>query len=307
MTNGDGVSGNPTLSLPQSIATSSNPQFATIEVGAASDTTLSRSAAGVLAVEGVNLVRSTEVRERLTAARTYYVRTDGSNSNTGLANTAGGAFLTLQKAWDVMVTLDLGGQVCTLKLGNTASTFTGLFTTTSPVGGTVIIEGDTSTPSNTTITDTFGIYIEAPCYVTVKHLKLVCSYGIWAKGSGTKIIMGLGIIFGASVAMITASVSGYVYMVAFEIAGNTTYGLYATLGGVIESTTMTVTLTGTPVFTVFALCEASASMSIFGATWTGAATATRYSVTLNGVINTFAGNVFPGATAGSTATGGQYA
>lgn len=45
--------GNITLSLPQSIATSSNPQFATLELGNASDTTLSRSAAGVLAVEGI--------------------------------------------------------------------------------------------------------------------------------------------------------------------------------------------------------------------------------------------------------------
>jgi hypothetical protein len=40
-----------TLSLPQSIATSSNPQFATIELGAASDTTMARQAAAVISVE----------------------------------------------------------------------------------------------------------------------------------------------------------------------------------------------------------------------------------------------------------------
>lgn len=50
VTNGGGSI---TLSTPQDIATTSNPQFATIELGAASDTTLSRSSAGVLAVEGV--------------------------------------------------------------------------------------------------------------------------------------------------------------------------------------------------------------------------------------------------------------
>lgn len=50
--------GNITLSLPQSIATSSNPQFATIELGAASDTTIARSGAGAITVEGVQVILS---------------------------------------------------------------------------------------------------------------------------------------------------------------------------------------------------------------------------------------------------------
>ena len=40
VTNGDGVAGNPTLSLPQDIATSSTPQFAKIGVGGAADATI---------------------------------------------------------------------------------------------------------------------------------------------------------------------------------------------------------------------------------------------------------------------------
>lgn len=48
--------GNITFSLPQSIGTASNPQFATIELGAASDTTLARVSAGVVSIEGVNIV-----------------------------------------------------------------------------------------------------------------------------------------------------------------------------------------------------------------------------------------------------------
>ena len=41
-----------------------------------------------------------KIREKLTASTNFYIRTDGSDSNTGLANTAAGAFLTLQGAYD---------------------------------------------------------------------------------------------------------------------------------------------------------------------------------------------------------------
>lgn len=40
------------------LGTAANPQFNTVEVGNASDTTLSRSAAGTLAVEGINLLKA---------------------------------------------------------------------------------------------------------------------------------------------------------------------------------------------------------------------------------------------------------
>src|SRR3989442_1721230 len=87
------------------------------------------------------------VRELLTAARTYYVRTDGSDSNTGLSNTAGGAFLTIQKAIDVATTADLNGFTVTLKLGD--GTYTSPLSLKPFVGaGEIVIEGNTATPGN---------------------------------------------------------------------------------------------------------------------------------------------------------------
>lgn len=52
VSNGNGVAGNPTLSLPQSIATSSTPQFAGIELSHATQNTLTASG-GILSIEGV--------------------------------------------------------------------------------------------------------------------------------------------------------------------------------------------------------------------------------------------------------------
>jgi len=56
--------------------------------------------------------------ERLTEDRTYYVRTDGSDLNLGLTNTAAGAFKTLQKAVDAAYDLDCGGYKVTIQVAS---------------------------------------------------------------------------------------------------------------------------------------------------------------------------------------------
>ena len=63
VTNGDGVSGNPTLSLPTSLSITTAGAFTTgtIELGAATDTTISRVSAGVIAVEGSNVLMASNI------------------------------------------------------------------------------------------------------------------------------------------------------------------------------------------------------------------------------------------------------
>jgi hypothetical protein len=88
----------------------------------------------------------------LSAARSYFVRTDGDEANDGLADTTGGAFRTTQKALDtVFATLDLNGFDVTIEVG--PGTYSEALSLMSPqVGaGEVLLRGDTATPSNVTL------------------------------------------------------------------------------------------------------------------------------------------------------------
>jgi hypothetical protein len=108
-------------------------------------------------------------RELLTGDRVYYVRADGSDSNSGLANTAGGAWLTLTYAWSfVASTLEQNGHKVTINVGT--GTYDGL-TATAKATGEIWLVGNPTTPTNV-IVRTNGVggfiafYYEAqPCYI----------------------------------------------------------------------------------------------------------------------------------------------
>lgn len=255
-------------------------------------------------------------RELLTGARTYYVRTDGSDSNTGLANSATGAFLTLQKAINVVYgTLDLYGNNVTIQVGNGTYT-TGVLVDSPQVGkGTITLQGDTTTPSNVVISTTSAdaIKVMGQAVISVKGFKLVTAtsgFGILCRDSGVTFITGKmeygacasGHILSQTAQIISESIS-------YTISGNAPYHIRASLTGFISVFGCTVTLTGTPAFST-AYAQVLAGVIVASSnSWTNTATGTRYDATLNGVINTGGGgaNYFPGNAGGTTATGGQYA
>jgi hypothetical protein len=258
------------------------------------------------------------LREVLTAARTYYVRTDGSDSNTGLADSAGGAFLTIQKAVDTVAALDISIYDVTIQVRS--GTFTGAIAIDGPwIGsGDVALVGDTTTPGNVIISVAGNcITVEAYAHVSVRGFKLTSSAGdqglIYCKDNATVNIDGKMEFGAANTFHLYCFTGGNINITAdYTINGNAVGGFAADRGASINfSGTITATMSGTPAFSGAAhmrVAGTSVIEGLAGVTFSGAATGTRYDAQTNGVINTAGGgaNYIPGNAAGSTATGGQY-
>ncbi len=256
------------------------------------------------------------VRERLTADRTYYVRTDGSDNNNGLSNTAGGAFLTMQRAYNVIVTtLDLAGFSVTIQVAD--GTYTAGIDANLPLigGATILLRGNVGTPANVILSVTNlngignnanGLNIDIGGFefrTTTVGSCLVAAYG-------GRITIAASCRFGACAdTHIVATLGGTVEVTAdYSIVGSAAVHWNGFSPSEIRCINRTITLTGTPAFSfAFANCSQS-SLVVFSNTFSGAATGNRYDVSLNGVIYTNGGGAtyLPGNAAGVAATGGQY-
>jgi hypothetical protein len=252
------------------------------------------------------------VREKLTANRTYYVSTSGSNSNDGL--TAGTPFLTIQKAWDTIITLDLAGYTATIQHAASQTPTAGLSTTAAPLGGNVVLDLGGSTLHTTSGS---AIIHRAPCTLTVQNGTIQTTTSgncIYALGAGANVTIGTsgaGITFAAcGGAHIRSDNGAQVSGGTYTVSGGAVQHLLAVNGGIIALASGTVTVSGTPaISSAFANATGTSIISCFSVTFSGSATGTRYVVTTNAIISTFGGgaNYFPGNSAGSTSTGGQYA
>ena len=254
-------------------------------------------------------------REVLSANRTYYVRTDGSDANTGLANTAGGAFLTIQKAIDVVFgTLDLYGFNVTIQVGD--GTYTaGASIATPQVGkGTVTVQGNAASPGNV-IVNTIGadaFYVARGAALTVNDMELrVTGAGYYALDADQGGFINFqNIRFGAANWHMVARDGGHIVATGdYAITGGGAGHQNSQSGATIRDIGHTITITGTPNFsTAFASVQLGAALLAAANTYSGSATGSRYKLASNGVIytNGASATYFPGDAAGTTATGGQY-
>ena len=227
-------------------------------------------------------------REMLAANRTYYVRTDGSDANDGLTNSAGGAFLTLQKAYDVVAAkLDLGGFTVTVQVA--PGTYAGGLNVAQPWtgGGAVTLQGDTTTPGNVLIATNgsgahcVNVSAALPGALTVTGFKLTTAgAGSTASnhvGTGSLLLgtndYGVATRFHVNVGSAAAIVR---MQSAYTISGGAAVHWVANAGGYLVAGAA-VTLIGTPNFSAeFAVATRVALIENVGSSFSGSATGKRY-------------------------------
>lgn len=254
-------------------------------------------------------------REVLTASRTYFVRTDGNDSNTGLVNSAGGGFLTIQKAVNTIAGLDINAQNVDVQIAD--GTYTGAVTLKNVVGfsaaGNLIIHGNNGTPANVLVSvtsaDAFGADGISSIW-DIKDLKITVA----TSGSSINVNNGAtvrigNLNFGSAISyhMIANVGSKITVLSSYAVSGGATAHWFAANNSIINANGFTITITGTPAFSAaWAQCAGNATISCFSDTFSGSATGVRYASSNNGYIFTNGGGAtyLPGNSAGTGTNAG---
>lgn len=258
------------------------------------------------------------VREKLTAARTYYVRTDGDDGNDGLTNSSGGAFATIDQAFTVIGGLDIGVQDVTIQLGDTGS-FAGA-TLSAPfvgsAGSSVTISGDTGSAGSYVITSRIEVQNKAVLNVSgINPTPGVGDAGLYANSGGVIKMTGTCIFGTCTNIAIYATGTGSTIDLQddYTIDGDNANHWAADFGAKITANEgtgiITVTLSGTPNWSGrFCYVSNCGTIRAFGITFSGSATGKRYDAYSNGAIETFGSGAsyLPGDSAGATDGDGVY-
>lgn len=248
-------------------------------------------------------------RETLQGNRNYYVRTDGSDLNNGLTNSASGAFRTIMHAVSVATALDLSIYSVVINIG--AGNWNESISLTSYVGtGPIQLVGDNSTPSNVILQDvTLQRFAGRWDLAGFRFCGLVLAYpGSFLVFSGKLEFANINghhiQAYGGLIQLVPTSysiVTGTGPFCAHMLASNGGY--------ILANGSYTVFIYNNPTMQwSFAFADFEGRIEAGGVYYTGSCVGTRYVVTYNAVIQTYGGgpNYFPGTIPGSTSSGGQY-
>lgn len=227
-------------------------------------------------------------REVLAAARTYYVRSDGNDNNTGLENTTGGAFLTLQKASDAIEKLDLNGFDVTVQVADGTYT-TGVILPNYVGRGVVTFRGNPATPANVVISTTASNCFTANCarsYALDGFKVQTTTSGRAIDASKFAFVTHSNMNFGAcATGHMAINQSKVQALTNHTVSGGGQAHVIASDGGSYDSIGRTVTITNTPAFTIaWAYLPRCSMYQCHGSVFTGSATGQRYNITHCSVI-----------------------
>ncbi|HEY4248076.1 MAG TPA: hypothetical protein VGM64_14590 [Lacunisphaera sp.] len=259
-------------------------------------------------------------RTFVTSSFSYFVRTDGSDSNTGLVDSAGGAFSTYGRAMTAVAALDFNNLIVTVCAGTESGvkTFSEDIVVPSLVGGGQLWITGNGSSANTVLSATGdgiqGRQVGATS-VNIDKIKIVSSSGNGVQALGQSIFNIKGVNFGAcGSAHMSAHDNQSTILVlnnttGLTISGGASAHLWAQAGAVIFYESNSPTISGSPAFSsAFALATANAYIQASANTYTGSATGLQYFVNLGAMIAVLSGGNFPTSTAGAadTASFGYY-
>ena len=255
-------------------------------------------------------------RPALSSNITYYVRTSGSDSKSGLS--PADAFRTIRHAFDTIYhSIDVAGRSARIKVG--PGTYVGnYYLSNEKALGEVILEGDPQHPSNVVLTASSRNIIETTngATLTIRGFKLVGApviAGLIATDGGILTIDGAvdgNMEFGANAPILAMRGGRVVVQAGYKISGGGSVHFLVDSGGSINFIVgQTINVVGNPSFGyAFAVVGSGGVLRVPAGRFIGAARGARFSVLANGVINTQGGglNFFPGTSQGFFGQGGIY-
>lgn len=262
------------------------------------------------------------VRTKLTANQTFYYRKDGSDSNTCLTDSAGGACLTVQAAVNKASTYDFNGFSQIVRRGSDAGTqtWTEDISIQNLVGGGSIVLTGNGTATQTIFagtgasTTTIGASFTGATNVSIYGISITCGAtgrGIFA-GYQSTITVGVAsptTRFGAcGTQMVAHDLQGLIQVLnaTIEIYGGG--GCHVANGGQFFYEAVTLTLTGTPNFSSGWWCQSAGFAQVSGLTIaSGTATGNKYNVSggITVPISMTPNTAFPGSTLYGPYNGGR--
>jgi len=263
---------------------------------------------------------------KLSEDRNYYVRKDGNDSNSGLVDNAGGAFLTIQKAVDVASALDTNGHTVTIHVGD--GTYEESVILKPFIGyGQIAIRGNELDFNLVTVTPSLPYGDSSACFRTygygtgvgyfnylLDYLTLTAPIGACVSVSGKESYLWIGRVNFGLCQLSHMHASNYATINLsdnYTISGNASKHWDIDTHAEMYVYSSTITILNDPTsLTMWIDAKRFSYVYVSNPIFVNKAyvTGQRYNVESNSIVDLMltSPTYFPGDSAGATDTGGQY-